>query len=150
MALDPLTDLAPRYDIKGGSPRSPPRGIPVADVVEYSQPMNGNGVWKTLAGAAGGLWIMSLLAWWTAFQNRGVTQQELHEYVKDYWTPEKTIIAAQQSTQDQSLGELKGATNKNSEQIISLGNRLRDDERDLEGMKTKMSTVADMLEKAKK
>ncbi len=69
MALDPLKDLAPRYDVKGGSPRTPPRGIPVASVQQH---LKSNGRHIQLPSLTNLLQILQIaailfvaIAWWT-------------------------------------------------------------------------------------
>ncbi len=147
MALDPLKDLAPRYDVKGGNPKSPTPPYSVQEYQQYTQPvMNGGSVWKTLAGAAGGLWIMSLLAWWSAFQGKGITRDELRNEMKEY----KDSISKDIATTNTQLGELKG---KQDAVIKDLGNvqyKQLTDERDFVEFKTDtkktMGTVADWME----
>ncbi len=105
----PFKDLPPGGDVKGGSPRSPTGGIPVRDYQEYVATNGyGNGVWKTLAGAAGGLWIMSILAWWTAFQSKGISQNELREFMRDY----KQGIAEHVTAVDTQIGITQGKLEK--------------------------------------
>ncbi len=155
MALDPPRDLPPRYDVRGGSPRTPTTGIPVRDYQDYVEVNAGNGVWKTLAGAAGGLWIMSLLAWWTAFQGKGISRFELQEYVDKYspYSQQKEVIAAHFANQDISLGELRGKSDKAYERLNKVENDTDKCEREILALsnevKTKMDIVATMLEQQK-
>ncbi len=105
----PFRDLPPWGDVKGGSPRTPTAGIPVREYQEFVTTNGyGNGVWKTLAGAAGGLWIMSILAWWTAFQSKGISQNELREFMRDY----KQGIAEHVTAVDTQIGVIQGRQEK--------------------------------------
>ncbi len=108
--------------------------------------MNGGSVWKTLAGAAGGLWIMSLLAWWSAFQGKGITRDELRNEMKEY----KDSISKDIATTNTQLGELKG---KQDAIIKDLGNvqyKQLTDERDFSEFKAEQKQsnklVADWME----
>ncbi len=149
MALDPLRDLPPRYDVKGGSPRSPPGGIPVREVQEYTPVVNESGVFKMLAGAAGGLWIMAMLAWWTAFQGRGITRDELRNEMKEY----KDSISRDISGTNGAVGELKGKQEKILSDLSHVEFKLETDERDFTEFRaeTKQNNklVADWMEAQK-
>ncbi len=151
MPLDPPRDLPPRYDVKGGSPRTPTRGIPVAEYQAQMQlpPMNGKGLWQMLTTGSAGLLIGFIVAWWTALQGRGVTQKEMQDYVDRFSQSKDLIVAAQQSTQDVQIGESKGKIDRIGQQINDVQLKLRDHERDFGELKTKLDIVADMLEQQK-
>ncbi len=141
MALQPPRDLSPRYDVKGGSPRTPPKGIPVSNYQEYAMPIYGNGVWKTLAGAAGGLWIMSLLAWWTAFQTKGISQNELREFMLDY----KQGIAEHVTSVDTQIGEIKGKQEKIQSDLSHVQYQQVTDENNFSEFKAKTEKTNDLV-----
>ncbi len=153
MALSPPRDLPPRYDIKGGSPRSPTPPISVQEYQQYTQPVsNGSGFYKTVAGAFAGLWISSMLAWWTAFQGKGITRDELRNEMKEY----KDSIYKDVATINTQIGELKGREEQTAQRISTVEFQQKTDGRDLTEFKTETKQsnklVADWMEaqKAKK
>ncbi len=150
MALSPPKDLPPRYDIKGGSPRSPTPPISVQEYQQYTQPVsNGTGVYKTLAGAAGGLWIMSMVAYWTAFQGKGITRDELRNEMKEY----KDSIYKDISTTNTQIGELKGREEQTAQRLSKVEFQQITDGRDFTEFKTETKQsnklVADWMENQK-
>ncbi len=149
MALDPLRDLPPRYDVKGGSPRTPSGGIPVREVQEYTPQVNETGVFKMLAGAAGGLWIMSMLAWWTAFQGRGITRDELRNEIKEY----KDSVAKDMTISTGSIGRLEGEVGKITTDLQGVQYRQLTDEQNFTEFKAEQKQsnklVADWMEAQK-
>ncbi len=102
-----------------------------------------------LAGAAGGLWIMAMLAWWTAFQGRGITRDELRNEMKEY----KDSIARDVSATNSEVGKLQGKQEKMEKDLSKVEYQQMTDERDFTEFKTetksKMGTVADYLESQK-
>ncbi len=51
---------------------------------------------------------MSILAWWTAFQSKGISQNELREFMRDY----KQGIAEHVTAVDTQIGEIRGKQEK--------------------------------------
>ena len=150
MARSPLRDLEPYGDVKGGSPRTPPGGIPVSEYQSYAMPVNGNGVWKAIATGLGGLVVGLLVAWFTAFSGKGVTQKELQEYV-DRWSQSKeAIIAAQQSNQDRDIGVLQGKQERILDRVNGHDNKINELEHGQIEFKTKLDLVATYLEEERK
>ncbi len=150
MAIRPLKDLPPRYDVKGGSPKTPIGGIPQSEFQQYTvQAGNGNGIFKMLAGAAGGLWIMAMLAWWTAFQGKGITRDELRNEMKEY----KDSINQHSQQTDNQIGELKGRQEQALQRLSKVEYQQITDERDFTEFRTETKStnklVADMLEAQK-
>ncbi len=153
MALSPPKDLPPRYDVKGGNPKSPTPPYSVQEYQHYSQPVsNGTGIYKTLAGAAGGLWIMSMVAYWTAFQGKGITRDELRNEMKEY----KDSISKDISTTNKDIGELKAKEDQTAQRLSKVEFQQITDGRDFTEFKTETKQsnklVADWMEaqKAKK
>ncbi len=144
-----LKDLEPRYDVKGGSPRTPSGGIPVREVQEYTPVVNESGVFKMLAGAAGGLWIMAMLAWWTAFQGRGITREELRNEMKEY----KDTISKDMATSTNSIGRLEGEVGKITTDLQGIQYRQLTDEQNFTEFKAEQKQsnklVADWMEAQK-
>ena len=125
-----IRDLEPRRDPKGGSPKTPIGGIPVAEFQNYAPLPHPNGTWKTIAGTMMGLLAGMTVAWFTAMSSKGVSQKdmeeyvrqsqadqdkimlnrnEMHDYVEKYspWNFDKQSIINRLSSQDQNIGELR-------------------------------------------
>ncbi len=102
-----------------------------------------------LAGGAGGLWIMTMLAWWTAFQGRGITRDELRNEMKEY----KDSIMQHSATMDGQIGELRGKQDSIIKDLNNVQYKQLTDERDFVEFKTDtkktMGTVADWMEAQK-
>ncbi len=149
MSLPPFRDLEPWDDVKGGSPRTPSGGVPVREVQEYSTHVNETGVFKMLAGAAGGLWIMTMLAWWTAFQGRGITREELRNEMKEY----KDTISKDIATSTNSIGRLEGEVGKITTDLQGIQYRQLTDEQNFTEFKAEQKQsnklVADWMEAQK-
>lgn len=150
MVTSPFRDLPPKGDPKGGSPRTPSGGVPVREYQEFTT-ANGNGVWKTLAGAAGGLWIMALLAWWTAYSGKGVTQEKLEDYVDKHspYLMDKGAIIQSQQAQDTQIGMLAGKQERMNERLGVVESDMKTESKDIEGMKHDIKLVSDYLEQLK-
>jgi len=151
----PLRDLAPRYDVKGGSPRTPSGGVPVREYEQYvsNGNGNGNGVWKAIATGLGGLVIGLLLAWFTAYSGKGVTLKEMQEYVDKY----SPVLPKDQALQTAQIGELRGKQERIADRLNSLENNEKVDEREVTEFKTEqrknndlVATYIDEQRKAKK
>src|SRR6476646_1142968 len=105
-----LRDLPAKYDPKGGSPRTPTGGIPVRELQQYAVG-NGNGtIWKVATSLLAGLFISMTVAYFTALQNKGITQRDMQEYVDKFspYSHDKEVIALQQQNQDEKIGVLIG------------------------------------------
>lgn len=148
-AIMDLRDLPPRRDPKGGSPRTPTTGIPVADYQAYST--NGNGVWKALAAGAGGLWVMSMVALLGMWAKQGVTQQQLEDYVDKHspYLMDKVAISQHQSIQDTELGRIAGRQERVIERLGVLESDLKNQTHEVEGIKHDIKLVSDYLEQEK-
>ena len=149
----PLRDLAPRYDVKGGSPRTPSGGVPVREYEQYVSNGNGNGVWKAIATGLGGLVIGLLLAWFTAYSGKGVTLKEMQEYVDKYLP----VLPKDQALQTAQIGELRGKQERIADRLSSLENNEKVDEKEVTEFKTEqrknndlVATYIDEQRKAKK
>ncbi len=154
MVLDPPSDLEGR-DVKGGSPKTPIGGIPVQEFQQYSTYTHGNGVWKAIATGLGGIVMGLLLAWFTAYQSKGVTQKEMQEYVERFspYSQQKDVLSAQQATQDRQIGELQALSSRAFDRVTTLDSKLHDNDREIielrNEVKTKMDIVATLLEQQK-
>jgi DNA-binding transcriptional MerR regulator len=93
---------------------------------------------------------MSLLAWWTAFQSKGVTQKELQEYV-DRWSQSKeAIVATQQANQDRDIGTLMGKGERIIDRMNVSEGKINELEHGQIEFKTKLDLVANYLEEERK
>ncbi len=146
----PLRDLVPYGDVKGGSPRTPSGGVPVREYQEYVSNGNGNGVWKAIATGLGGLVVGLLLAWFTAFEGKGVTSKEMQEYVEKY----SPVLPKDQALQTSNIGELRGKQERIFERLSSLENNERVDEKEVTEFKTEVrknnELVASYIEEQRK
>ncbi len=142
----PFKDLPPKGDVRGGSPRTPTAGIPVSEYQAYVAPTNGHGVWRALACGLAGLNIALLLAWWTAFQAKGISQKDMQEYVSSYYTTEKRVIAEHTSRQDENIGSLMGKQEKLFEYVAEMKSNQKDHDRDITEIKAKLKLTGDYLE----
>ncbi len=102
-----------------------------------------------LAGAAGGLWIMTMLAWWTAFQGRGITRDELRNEIKEY----KDSIAKDIATSNNQIGRLEGEVGKITTDLQGVQYRQLTDEQNFTEFKAEQKQsnklVADWMEAQK-
>ncbi len=153
MAQIPVRDLPPRYDVKGGSPRTPTGGIPVSEFQQYVAPMNGTGLWKMLTTGVSGLFIGMTVAWFGALQSKGVTQKDLHDYVLEFARAKDEVLSVQQSNQDRQIGILTGKQDQIMERLNKAENNIDKCENGVQkvsdDLKNKMGTVADYLESQK-
>ena len=154
LCLMGFVDLPPSKNPVGGSPRSPSSGIPVREYQEYSNG-NGNGVWKAIATGLGGLVVGLLLAWFTAFQSKGVTTKELQEYVEKYspYAQQRDVIQQHFTNQDQAIGQLQGKQERLYERMNANEYKITECDRQITELhtdvKTKMDIVATFLEQQK-
>ncbi len=142
----PFKDLPPRGDVKGGSPRTPTAGIPVSEYQQFVTHTNGHGVWRAIACGEAGIIITLFLAWWTAFQSKGISQKDMQEYVSSYYTTEKRVIAEHTSRQDENIGSLMGKQEKLFETIGEIKSNQKDHDRDITEIKAKLKLTGDYLE----
>ncbi len=92
---------------------------------------------------------MAMLAWWTAFQGRGITRDELRNDMKEY----KDSIRADLLSTNTQIGELKGKQDQIIARLSKVEFQQITDERDFTEFKTETKAsnklVADMLEAQK-
>jgi len=154
MPLPPPKDLEIRHDVKGGSPRTPSGGVKVAEYQEYVQTTNDVGYVNKLLLAAttglAGLFCGAMLAWWTAFQGKGISQREMQDYVTNYYTAERRAVVEHTSVQDEKLGILSGKTDKMSENQSEMKVNQKETERDISEIREKMKLTANYLEEQAK
>ncbi len=130
-------------DVKGGA--RTPSGIPVREYEQYTD-TNGNGVWKAIATGLGGLVCGLLLAWFTAFQGKGVNQKEMQEYVDKY----SPVLPKELAGLAGQIGEVRAKNEESNRRLYKVESDVDKCDREIQTLtsdvKTKMGTVADMLE----
>jgi hypothetical protein len=116
MNRDLLRDLEPSFDVKGGSPKTPFPGMPVSEYQAAIPYVNGT-IWKVATSFFASGLIGMTVAWWTAREAKGVSPKELSDVrvemqrytdTNSPYARDKELIALQQATQDQKIGELSG------------------------------------------
>ncbi len=141
----PFKDLPPWGDVKGGSPRTPISGVPVSEYQQFVTNEH-SGVWKAIATGLGGLVVGLLLAWFSAFQKQGITEVRMQEYVDKY----SPVMPKDLASQAGQIGELRAKNEEASRRLYKVENDVDKCDRELQSLtsdvKTKMGTVADMLE----
>ncbi len=156
MALPPLRDLEDWRDVKGGSPRTPPGGVRVADYQEYAGPPNMNGnhiaLWKMLAAGGWSVAAAMVVAYFTALQNKGVTQKEMQEYDRDYslYAKEKDGLIQHNQNQDTTIGTLQGIQQSNIGKLFAHDTKFHDDERDIKELQDKTKQFGDFVDELRK
>ncbi len=149
-------DLEPSKDPKGGSPRTPTAGIPVREYQEYVAPITvtGNhvGVWRMIAAGGWGLVGGLFLAWLTALQSKGVTQEKMQEYDKEYslYAQQKEGINQRNQTQDEKLGILQGLQQANIAKLSTHDGKLHDEDRDIIELQNKVKQFGDFVDELRK
>ncbi len=151
MALPPLRDLTDHRDVKGGSPRTPSVGVPVAEYQQYvnqSQQPNHVAVWRVLATSGWSLLAGTLLAWFTAWQGKGISMKDLQDYEDKYspYMQQKETLAMHNQVQDTQIGVLQGIQQRNIEKINSYDGKFHDAERDIIDLQNKVKLFGDYIE----
>lgn len=142
--------------------RKTPRPIPrrefvyeMPEVIEGSEmKLNGSAasIWRAIAMALGGLLLGMTTAWWTAWQQKGVTQEKMEAYVRDYspYMMDKQLLADHNRSQDETIGIIRGKQERVIERLALIEQQEKLDEQDRSSMHTKMDIVAKMLEDQQK
>jgi len=146
-------------------PPKTPRPIPQREFAESAREFqsdfpiissNGNGVWKAIATGLGGLVVGLIVAWFTAIQNKGVTQSTLEDYVDKHspYLMDKGGLSEHNQNQDRQIGILEGKQERAFDRLGALESKLGNDEReitDLRGdLRTKTEMIANLLEEQRK
>ena len=145
--MKPLRDLEPRCDPRGGSPKTP-IPIPVKDLQAYVETtgVDDSGLWKAATTGACGLFIGMTAAWWTARDNRGVSQAEMASYV----SLATAIIAKDNSNQDRAIGELIGKQDRTFEILKGIGEKHVGYENSITEINSKIKFFGDYVEEQRK
>ncbi len=121
----------------------------MAEFQAYTAPVNGSGVFKVIAAAEFTLLLGLTGMWWTALQSKGINQNDLREFMRDY----KQGIAEHVTSVDTQLGVLTGKQENMAKDLAKVQFQQATDERDFidfkSETKSKMGTVADYLEQQK-
>ena len=134
-----MRDLEPRFDPKGGSPKTP-IPIPVKDLQAYVETtgVDDSGLWKAATTGACGLLIGMTVAWWTALQSKGMTQGE------------KEFIALQQSMQDEKIGQLMGHKDRIFDRLNTIEAKHIEFENSITDAKGKIRDFGNYVEEQRK
>ncbi len=153
MAISPLKDLPPRYDVRGGSPKTPVTGIPMQEFQQYAGPLHNGWVNKLLFATTTGLAALViglLIALFAALQNKGISSKDMQEYVDKYSPvlPKDIALLAGQ------IGELRGKQERVFERLGNLESNEKTDEKEVVEFKTEVRNnnklVADFIEESRK
>ena len=131
----PLRDLQPRFDPKGGSPKTP-IPIPVKNLEGYIDTGGDTGgVWRVVACAAITALIGMTVAWFTALITHGVSSKDMQDYVDKSLANDRQMVALENATQNEKIGILMGQKDRIfdvlkmiQEKHISYDKDLSDDE----------------------
>jgi hypothetical protein len=149
----PLRDLSPRGDVKGGSPRTPSVGIPRQEYEQYVATNGSDAVNKLLLATCtglAGLFIGTMIAWWSALQGKGVTQKEMQDYIIQYFSTERRVIAEHTSQQDGYIGQLQGKQDKIVQDLAECKLGQKEHDRDLIEIRDKLKLTTNYLEEQQK
>ncbi len=117
-------------------------------------PVNGNhvGVWRMIAAGGWGLVGGLFLAWLTAMQSKGVTQEKMQEYDKEYslYAQQKDGITLRNQTQDDKIGTLQGLQQANIAKLSAHDSKLHDEERDVIELQNKVKQFGDFVDELRK
>ena len=130
-----LRDLEPRFDPKGGSPKTP-IPIPVKNLEGYIDTGGDTGgVWRVVACAAITALIGMTVAWFTALITHGVSSKDMQDYVDKSLANDRQMVALENATQNEKIGILMGQKDRIfdvlkmiQEKHISYDKDLSDDE----------------------
>ena len=130
-----LRDLQPRFDPKGGSPKTP-IPIPVKNLEGYIDTGGDTGgVWRVVACAAITALIGMTVAWFTALITHGVSSKDMQDYVDKSLANDRQMVALENATQNEKIGILMGQKDRIfdvlkmiQEKHISYDKDLSDDE----------------------
>jgi hypothetical protein len=142
-------DIDPRNDPKGGSPKTP-FPIPAKQYYEsvaHNPAHHSNGtIWKVATSGFASLFVGMTVAWWTARDNKGVSQLDMVNYV----TLATAIIAKDNYNQDRAIGELFGKQDRTNEQMKAFGEKHVGYENSITEINSKLKYFSDWLEEQRK
>ncbi len=144
-----FVDLEPTKDPKGGSPRTPTAGIPVREYQEFASPVaNHSAVWRVIAASGWSLLLGVLLAWFTAYQGKGITFKDLQEYEDKYspYVQERSLLAEHNRLQDTNIGALQGVQQRNVERLNEFAAKFHDNDHDITDLQAKVKLFGDYVE----
>ena len=142
--MKPLRDLEPRYDVKGGSPKTP-IPIPVKDLQGYIETGDSDGLWKAATTGACGLFIGMTVAWFTALQNKGVTQTQMAEAIAH----DRELIATQNQNRDEKIGGLLGHKDRIFDRLKMIEEKHITYDRDMAECDSKIKMLTNYIEAEK-
>jgi hypothetical protein len=136
-------------DISPRRPRTPARGIPVKELVQYENE-NGN-VYKVWVSILSGLLVGMTVAWFTALQTKGVSTAEMQGYVDKYspYSHDKELISLQQTSQDTKIGEVMGKIDRIFDRLAKMEEKHVNYDRDILDSDHKVKLLTDYIEAEK-
>jgi len=157
-------DLPPKYDPKGGSPKTPSGGIRVSEFPDYQPPPpitingNGHGVWKVIACSAITALMGMTVAFFTALRGQGASPQDLVNLRREMQTytdtnspysHDKNLIALQQQSQDEKIGILTGLKDRIFDRLNKMEETKIIVDRDLQDHDNKIKMLTNYIEAEK-
>lgn len=144
-----LPDLPPQKDPKGGSPKTPLptslskmlKDLQQSEPTDYIVTTNTNGIWRAIATGLGGLLLGMTVAWFTAFQSRGVSQKEMEEYVRQNQVDQERHILTRSEMQEFVRDASPWAFDKQA-----IVNRLAGHDQQIGELRTKIDLAAGVIE----
>jgi len=149
--VSPLRDLEPRFDPKGGSPKTP-IPIPIKDLQAYVETGDSSeGVWKVVACSSITALIGMTVAWFTALQSHGVSQKDMQDYVDKFspYSHDKEVIAIQQANQDRDIGSLLGHKDRIFDRLKMIEEKHISYDRDMAECDNKIKMLTNYIEAEK-
>ena len=88
------------------------------------------------------------VAWFTATQNKGVTQKDMQDYVDRFspYSHDKEIIALQQASQDEKIGALNGFKDRLFDRIKTIEEDRIIEKRDVADHDNKIKLLTNYIE----
>ena len=92
-----------------------------------------------------------VVAWFTALQNKGVSQRDMQEYVDKFspYSHDKEALTLQQSSQDQKIGELAAFKDRIFDRLTKADKDISENTRDISDHDKKIKLLTDYIEAQK-
>ena len=134
----------PSYSISESFPQ-----LNFPDEVDESHMVN---LWRSIATGLGGMVMGLMIAWFTAWQNKGVSSKEMTEYVRDYgpYVFDKPTLVEHNRQQDEKIGILIGGDERIQARLNALENYNVIDIKEKQDLETKLTVITHLLEEQQK
>jgi len=109
-------------------------------------------LWRSIATGLGGMVMGLMIAWFTAWQNKGVSSKEMTEYVRDYgpYVFDKPTLVEHNRQQDEKIGILIGGDERIQARLNALENYNVIDIKEKQDLETKLTVITHLLEEQQK